>query len=155
MAIDSDSCFADANVLIYAAVEDDPRNAASKALLKDSSRGALYISSQIVTEFYSVITNPKRVSVSYSPREAVKFTEVLLGYIHVFVLPISLDVPGRLLALLKTNPVRGPHVFDLQIVATMLAHGVTKLFTYNATDFKPFTELELFEPACVELLPVA
>jgi predicted nucleic acid-binding protein len=83
----------------------------------------------------------------------VTFIEILLAYIHVFVLPISRDVPGRLLTLLKTNPVRGPHVFDLQIVATMLAHGVTKLFTYNGTDFRQFADLELFEPAHVSLLP--
>jgi predicted nucleic acid-binding protein len=149
----SDAFFVDANVLVYAAVEDEPRNKACKALLQDSSGGALHISSQIVTEFYSTITSARRVTNPYSPREAVKFIEILLAYIHVFVLPISRDVPGRLLTILKTNPVQGPQVFDLQIVATMLAHGVTKLFTYNTKDFRQFTDLELFEPAHVSLLP--
>jgi hypothetical protein len=68
----------------------------------------------------------------------VKFIEILLGYIHVFVLPISRDVPGRLLTILKTSPVRGPHVF--------------KLFTYNGADFRQFADLELFEPAHASLL---
>jgi predicted nucleic acid-binding protein len=102
---------------------------------------------------YSTVTSPKRVTAPYSPREAVKFIEILLAYIHVFVLPISRDVPRRLLTILKTSPIRGPHVFDLQIVATMLTHGVTKLFTYNAKDFRQFTGLELFEPAHKGLLP--
>jgi predicted nucleic acid-binding protein len=147
MKSDNNSFFVDANILVYAAVRDDARNKAAKELLKDSSRGMLHISPQILTEFYSTITSSKRVTAPYAPLEAVEFIETLLEYEHVFVLPISQDVPGRLLALLRTNEVRGPHVFDLQIVATMLAHGVTKLFTYNGSDFKQFADLELFEPA--------
>ena len=55
--------------------------------------------------------------------------------------------------LIKTGPVRGPHVFDLQIVPRTLARGATKLFTCNGADFRRFTDLELFEPAHESLLP--
>ena len=151
MTSDNDSFFVDANVLVYAALKDDPRNKAAKALLKDSSRGTLHISPQILTEFYSTITSRKRVTAPFAPLEAVEFIETLLEYEHVLVLAISQDVPRRLLALLKT--VRGPDVFDLQIVATMLAHGVTKLFTYNGADFQQFPDIELFEPVHEENSP--
>src|ERR1039457_740053 len=57
MTSDNDSFFVDANVLVYAALKDDPRNKAAKAVLKDSSRGTLHISPQILTEFYSTITS--------------------------------------------------------------------------------------------------
>jgi uncharacterized protein len=147
MKNESDSFFVDANVLVYAAVKDDPRNEVAKALLKNPNLGTLHISPQIVTEFYSTITSPKRVTAPYAPLEAVEFIETLLGYEHVVVLSISHDVPGRLLALLKANEVRGPRVFDLQIVATMLTHGVTKLFTYNGNDFRQFSDLEIIEPS--------
>jgi predicted nucleic acid-binding protein len=153
MASDSGSFFVDANVLVYAAVQGDPRHKACRVLLQVASAGSLHISPQIVTEFYSTITSPKRVTDPYSPRDAVNFIEILLAHIHVFVLPISRDVPRRLFTLLKTSPVRGPHVFDLQIVATMLAHGVTKLCTYNGADFRQFTDLELFEPTHAGALP--
>jgi predicted nucleic acid-binding protein len=148
MKSDSDSFFVDANVPVYA---DDPRNKAAKALLKDSGGGTLHISPQILAEFYSIITSAKRVTAPYAPLEAVEFMETLLEYEHVPVLPISEDVPARLLALLRTNQVRGPHVFDLPVVATMLAHGVTKLFPYNGSDFKQFPDVELFEPAHEEI----
>jgi predicted nucleic acid-binding protein len=74
------------------------------------------------------------------------FIETLLGYEHIRVLPISMEVSGRLIALLKSNAVTGPLVFDLQIVATMLAHGVTELFTHNVRDFDRFADLEVVEP---------
>src|ERR1039457_2928905 len=131
MTSDNDSFFVDANVLAYASLKDEPRNKAARALLKDSSRGTLHISPQILTEFYSTITSRKRVTAPFAPLEAVEFIETLLEYEHVLVLAISQDVPRRLLALLKTNPVRGPDVFDLHIVATMLAHGVTKHGRYD------------------------
>lgn len=86
------------------------------------------------------------MTVPYAPLDAVQFIETLLGYEHIRVLPISLEVSGRLIALLNTNGVKGPLVFDLQIVATMLAHGVTKLYTYNVRDFDRFAGLEVVEP---------
>ena len=120
------SFFVDANVLVYAALKDDAGHDISKALLKDSSRGPLYLSPQILAEFYSTVTSAKRVTAPYSPAEAIEFIETLLSYEHVVVLPISEDVPMRWISLLKAFEVRGPHVFDLQIAATMLAHGVTR-----------------------------
>ena len=140
------SYFVDANVLVYAALTDDPRHEVSKALLKDDSRGLLHLSPQILTEFYSIVTSPKRVTAPYTPVEAVDFIETLLGYEHVVVLPISPDVPSRWMVLLKSVEVRGPHIFDLQIAATMLVNGVSTLFTYNGTDFKGLADIQILEP---------
>ena len=61
MTSGSGSFFVDANVLVYAAVQDDPRHGVAKALLEDSTRGTIYVSAQIVTEFFSTITNAKRL----------------------------------------------------------------------------------------------
>ena len=140
------SFFVDANVLVYAALKDDARHEASKALLKDAGRGAMHISPQILAEFYSTITSPKRVTAPYSPSEAIDFIETLLSYDHVVILPINQDVPSPWISLLKATEVRGPHVFDLQIAATMLAHGVTNLVTYNGTDFRDVAEIQTSEP---------
>jgi len=147
MKSDSYSFFVDANVLVYAALKDDSRHDVARALLKDSSRGTLYISPQILTEFYSTITSSRRVTVPYAPIDAVEFIETLLGYEHIRVLPVSREVSDRLLVLLKTYGVKGPLVFDLQIVATMLVDGVTKIFTYNGRDFDWVAGLEAVEPS--------
>lgn len=91
MKSDSDSFFVDANVLVYAALKDDSRHDVAKALLKDSSRGALYISPQILTESYSTITSSKRVTVPYAPMDAVMFIETLL---RIRAHSCSTDLPG-------------------------------------------------------------
>jgi predicted nucleic acid-binding protein len=145
MKTDEGSFFVDTNILVYASVRDDARHEACKRLLRNSTR-TLNISAQILTEFYSIVTNPRRVSLPFEPSEAIAFIQALLSVGHVAVLPISSDVPHRLLALLRTTDARGPEVFDLQIAATMLASGLTKLFTYNLRDFRAIAGIEAIEP---------
>ena len=37
-------------------------------------------------------------------------------------------------------------VFDLQIVATMLANGVIHIYTFNQSDFGKYTEIQALLP---------
>jgi predicted nucleic acid-binding protein len=55
----------DANVLVYAIDADAPQHVVSRALLdvaRDSST-TLYVTSQILCEFYSIVTNARRVPI--------------------------------------------------------------------------------------------
>jgi predicted nucleic acid-binding protein len=51
-----------------------------------------------------------------------------------------------LLDLLRRHPVTGGDVFDLQIVATMQANGVQRIYTFNTDDFVVFSELSIVTP---------
>jgi predicted nucleic acid-binding protein len=51
-----------------------------------------------------------------------------------------------MLDLLRRHPVTGGDVFDLQIVATMQANGVERIYTFNADDFAVFPELSIVTP---------
>jgi hypothetical protein len=42
--------------------------------------------------------------------------------------------------------VTGGDVFDLQLVATILANDVQPIYTFNAKDFEPFPELAVVTP---------
>jgi len=54
----------DANVLVYGLDADAPQHPASRHLLDEGRSGAttLYVTSQILCEFYSIVTNPRRVA---------------------------------------------------------------------------------------------
>jgi predicted nucleic acid-binding protein len=52
----------------------------------------------------------------------------------------------RWVLLLKRTELRGPRIFDVQIAATMLSHGLKKLATYNGKDFKLTDEIQIIEP---------
>lgn len=136
----------DTNVLVYALDADAPQHAAARALLETAREAGatLFVTSQIICEFYSIVTNPRRVSKPRSAADAVTAISGLLAFLHV--LPIPAPTAGGLLDLLRRHPVTGGDVFDLQIVATMQANGVQRIYTFNTADFEVFPELSIVTP---------
>ena len=79
----------DANVLVYAMDADAPQHAASRALLasgRDPST-TLYVTSQVLCEFYSIVTNARRVPKPRSPADALNAISGLLAFLHVLPIP--------------------------------------------------------------------
>jgi uncharacterized protein len=136
----------DTNVLVYAMDADHPHHTASRALL-DAARTrstTLYVTSQILCEFYSIVTNPRRVPKPRSCADATAAISSMLAFLHV--LPSPARVVTVLMELLQRHPVTGAQIFDLQIVATMKANNVLRIYTFNAGDFEVFPELIVVIP---------
>lgn len=136
----------DANILVYAMAVDAPQYASSRALL-DAARddpATFYVTSQILCEFYSVVTNPRRVTQARSAADALQAISGFLAFLHV--LPIPARAVEGWMDLLRRSPVTGADVFDLQLAATMLANGVARIYTFNGGDFEAFPELEVVTP---------
>ncbi len=136
----------DANVLVYSAHADAPQHAASRALIETArdSQATLYVTSQILCEFYSIVTNSRRVPHPRSPEEAWRAISGFLAFLHV--LPIPARTVEVWLGLLLRHPVTGGDIFDLQIAASMQANGVQRIYTFNGGDFEVFPELAVVTP---------
>ncbi|MBZ5726496.1 MAG: PIN domain-containing protein [Acidobacteriia bacterium] len=136
----------DANVLVYAMDADAPQHAASRALLNAARDPAttLYVTSQVLCEFYSIVTNARRVPKPRLPADAMEAISGLLAFLHV--LPIPVRAVEGWLDLLRRRPVTGGDVLDLQLVATMLANRVLRIYTFNGADFEVFPELAVVIP---------
>jgi len=138
----------DTNVLVYAYYEDAPQYPAAFPLLEQAqeANARLCVSPQVLAEFYAVMTNPRRVSAPFASDEALAEIGKIRSLPGLTVLPVPLDVVDRWVALLRQHPVTGRQVFDAQLVATMLGNGITRLYTFNRTDFERFTGLEILTP---------
>jgi predicted nucleic acid-binding protein len=136
----------DANVLVYAFDTNAPQHVASRVLLDAARTGAttLYVTSQVLCEFYSIVTNPRRVLKPRSVPDTIAAITDLLSFLQV--LPIPARAVEEWLDLLRRRPVTGGEVFDLQLAASMLANGVDRIYTYNTSDFEVFEELAVSEP---------
>src|SRR5436305_4614624 len=79
----------DANVLVYALDADAPQHLASRRLLDEGRDGntTLYVTSQILCEFYSVVTNPRRVAKPRNAADAIAAIVGLLSFLHVLPIP--------------------------------------------------------------------
>ena len=108
-----------------------------------------YVTSQILCEFYSIVTNARRVPKPRSPDDALRAISGLLAFLHV--LPVPAHTVDGWLDLLSRHPVTGGDVFDLHIVATMQANGVPRIYTFNTADFDVFPELSVVTPSHGEL----
>lgn len=138
----------DANVLAYALNGDAPQHAASLALLESARDPSvkLYVTSQILCELYSLITNPRRVPLASSSAEALSIISEMLALPGLQVLPTPARAVAGWMQLLQRRPVTGGDVFDLQIVATMQANGIERIYTFNTGDFEVFPELAVLTP---------
>ena len=64
------------------------------------------------------------------------------GFVAVYsVAEDGPDTTAHLLRLVRRVPMGGKQVHDANIAATMLAHGITRLLTFNAADFRRFEGL--------------
>jgi uncharacterized protein len=79
----------DTNVLVYALDADAPQYAAARSLIEAAREGTatLFVTSQILCEFYSVVTNPRRVAKPRSAAEATAALSDLLAFLHVLPVP--------------------------------------------------------------------
>jgi len=138
----------DANVLVYALYRDTPQHATSRAFLDRAQRGDLTLcfTSQTLAEFFSIVTSARRVSAPRTPEEAVGAIQSLLALPGTTILPVPADVTSRWLDLLSRRPVRGGAVFDLQLIATIMANGVERICTFNRQDFEGFPGLQVLTP---------
>lgn len=139
----------DTNILVYAADSTAEFHEPCRQLRERGFRGELplAISPQVLTEFFAVVTNPRRVADPRSPEEARLEIEKYANAARIRIVYPGNDIMDRALDLLQQHPqVRGPEVFDLFLVATMLSSGVTRIYTYNQQHFSRFQGIEVLTP---------
>jgi predicted nucleic acid-binding protein len=142
----ADPVFIDTNVLIYATRRTASEHAAAQAALArlEGEGRSLWISFQILREYLAAVTRPQATSPALPMRTAIADVR---RFQQVFC--VAEDQPAvldRLLALLGAHLGAGRQVHDTNIVATMLEHGIHRLLTFNAADFRRFAGIIEFEP---------
>src|SRR5438105_13623963 len=130
----------DVNVLVYAFDTKAPQHVASRTLLDAGRTGAmtLYVTLQVLCEFYSIVTNARRVLKPRSSADALAAIFDMLGFLRVLPVPVTAI---EVIALLRRRPVTGGEIFDLQIVGTMKLNAISRIYTFNTDDFEVFPEL--------------
>jgi len=148
----ADRALLDTNILIYALDPTCTFYPACDALLErtKTADAGLCVAPQNLAEFYAIVTNGRRVSAPRKPEEALGVIEQFLERAGLELLPVPTDMVARWIELARRHAVVGGDVFDLQLIATMLGNGITRIYTFNRDDFAPFSELEVIVPGVGE-----
>ncbi len=130
----------DTNVLVQSMATNAPFHAAARAALaRLRAAGPVAISRQVLREYLAATTRPQSWAKALTLAEATADTD---RFIQRFaVLEDGPQVWDELMALSRRFAFGGKQVHDANIVATMLAHGETRLLTFNAADFRRFDSL--------------
>lgn len=139
MIMAADRIFIDTNVLIYANVAESPLHAVALSRLNDlhDNGTECWISRQVLREFLAVLSRPQAFRKPKPVSTIVKRVKYLEE--HFLIAEDDAMVTKRLLDLISTIPMGGKQVHDANIVATMLANGITTLVTHNTSDFQRFS----------------
>ena len=138
----------DTNILIYRADQDSIFHLPSVNLINCGLKGevSLCLAPQNLTEFYAVMTNPKRVTNPIAPVDARVEIERYLQSQNIRKIYQNADLIPTLLKLIDKYPPTRQQIFDLQLIATMLVNNITRIYTFNAKHFQPYQEIEVTVP---------
>lgn len=137
----------DTNILLRLVEPNSPHHAEAKnAVDKLLKRGdTFFITLQNVSEFWNVCTRPLDkngfgFSISETEAELSKIEQVF------DLLPDTIEVYRNWREFVVKHSVSGVQVHDAKIAAAMKGHNIENLLTFNAKDFKRYTDIKAVEP---------
>jgi len=142
----SEPVLLDSNVLIYTQDSDFPFYKISTNLVKMVTQGELegVLAYQNLLEFYSVITNKKRVTAPVLPELAFSMIENYLNSPFRIVYP-NIRTASVFSGLFQKCPVPAGEIFDVFLAATMLSNNISTIITANTKDFEGFKNIQIID----------
>lgn len=139
----------DSNVLLQAHLPALDRHELAHRYLKRQLAlpgVTLVVTPLVLDEFVHVVTDARRFDPPVPMTEALTLARGYLGRSNVECL--ATDESSLLLALdlLSRHDLGRKRIADTLFAATLLAHGVHRLITFNVADFKIFEDLTATEP---------
>ena len=141
------SFLVDTNVLLRSVEPLHPQHAvAVEAVSRLLDEGnPVYFTLQNIAEFWNVATRPRDKNGLGLSGEAVR-GEVQRIEGLLSLLPDIPSIYSIWKTLLVEQDVSGVQVHDARLVATMKAHGVIGLLTFNVNDFRRYAGIDLQDP---------
>lgn len=147
METESRRIYLDTNMLAYVANIKAPQHRAALEIFRPCETEILCVSSQVLAEFYSYITNPAILAKPLEPTEAISRIKRICQMPHVCLLSTPVDLFDGWMSLLEERPVTNGGIFDLLHIAIMLAHQVTTIYTFNVNDFSWCSQIQVINPS--------
>ncbi len=140
----------DTNVLLRLVQPSHSKHAVALAALAHLryTNDTLCLVPQVIYEFWVVATRPLDVNgLGMSAAEAERDVEKLIERFRLF--RDERGIFDRWQQHVTLNHVLGKSAHDARLIAAMQRHGITRLLTFNATDFKRFSGIDVLDAAIV------
>ena len=104
------------------------------------------IAPQILYEFYSVVTNPRRIEPPLSREMAIEICMTMQESPELVKITPSPNTPREAFSLVEEHGIKGAGVFDCVLAATAKENDVEAIYTQNVGDFERFDFLTVENP---------
>lgn len=138
----------DTNLLVYLYIKASSKAKAVRSLLEGLAKKKvdIVLAEQCLLEFYSVITDKRRVKKPVSSKTAQNEIKKIYENGPFEIIRPSFKTFGVFLALMENKRIRNGRVFDFYLAATALSNKVKTIFTENEKDFRGIKGLKVINP---------
>lgn len=140
--------FLDTNILVHASLKDfeTEKHLKCQKILKKiiNNNYQIFISTQILREFFAIVTNKKYIKKPLPVNVANK--QINFFQSNFEILTVDEDIINRLTKLTEKYNINGQKVHDTTIIATMIEYNIKNIITYNKKDFDFFSEINVTIP---------
>lgn len=138
----------DTNILVFAHNKKSPYYSHANQLVKDAFQLKFQacIAQQNLLEFFSVITDPRRVEKPLLPQIALQWTDAYLRSTKITKIYPSSETLSNTIALVKEQNLSKSKIFDCYLAATMQENGITTIYTNNTSHFQKYSEIKAVNP---------
>jgi uncharacterized protein len=136
----------DANILLYAHNDADPRHPDARQWLEDALNGPTRVGLPwwSLTAFVRIATNPRAFPDPLTPEDAAAQVEEWMDAPRAWLAQPTDRYREVFLEVVRRQEVRGPLVTDAQLVALAIDHGVP--LVSSDADFARFDEVHWINP---------
>lgn len=137
----------DTNVLIYATHTESPFHERARTLVEHLVAGPAlaYVMWPVVLGYIRIVTHPTILETPLSSEEAISNIENIISPAHIRVAGEGDDFWATFRRVAVDMKPRGKLVPDSHLVALMLAHGVSTIWTHDR-DFRKFSGITTKDP---------
>lgn len=138
----------DTNIIVFAHNADSPHQQKANQLIEDvlNLKFEACISHQNLLEFFSIVTNSRRVEKPLSSQEAFFLIETYLSSSRIIKIYPSIKTFSHTISLSQKLSLAKAEIFDCYLVATMLENNVFTIYTENTAHFKCYKNIKVINP---------
>ncbi|MCJ7560890.1 type II toxin-antitoxin system VapC family toxin [Candidatus Bathyarchaeota archaeon] len=138
----------DTNILVHAYNKSSPHQRKASKIVKKALQGKIdaYVSSQVLYEFYAIVTNPKRVEHPMPSDEAAELCTELWECHEIEKMNPTPLAPKEVFNLAKEMKLSKGRIFDCVLAITAKENKIEAIYTENVDDFKNYRFVKAVNP---------
>lgn len=142
----------DTNILVHAYNKSSPNQKIASKILKQAIKGEIeaYLSSQVLYEFFAVVTDPKRVESPMKLDEAADLCLDLWECREIEKVNPTQLAPNEVFKLAKEQKLAKGRIFDCIIAVTAHENKIDAIYTENVADFEKYSFIKVLNPFRLE-----